>query len=485
MIKRIISKYNHFPITVKAVIWFTFCNMLVKGINFLASFIFTRMISKEEYGTLSLFTSYEQIIIVLATWEIQLGAYTRGLFKYKEENLKLFTSSMLSITNILTVVFFSISVVLNKIFTSLTGMDLYIILLLGCYVFFQPAYIGWFSRKRINYDYKPAVIATVIFSIINIVFPIIVLQFTERTANVKFASGLIISTVFAVIFWIQSVDYKSLILNKNKVIEYWKFLIGFEAPLIVHSLSVYVLNQADRIMIGNMVGKEETALYSVAYSIAFVVIILQNSLDQVLAPWRYQQLDGKDYKKIGRISNSLLVVYGCVIILFILIAPEIIRLCYPNEYYDGIWCIPPVTTGAFFVFLYSLFVGIETYYEKTKYVLYVSLSCGIINVILNYFGIKHFGYIACAYTTLFSYILFAVGHFFFMKRTLRIEKIQESIYNGKSIIIISLCVILVSIVITMLYPYTIIRYLLFAIICLLIIIKRNQIIGLYKVLKRK
>jgi len=485
MIKIILKKYRSFPVTVRAVFWFTICNLIIKGIGFISSFIFTRMMPQDQYGILSLFISYEHIILVLATWEIQLGAYTRGLFKYKENNLETFTSSMLLLTNVLTIIFFGILFIFRTPFTSFTGIGEPIMLIMCISFIFNPGYTAWITRKRIHYDYKPAVIATVLFAVLNVAVPVIVLLFTPRTANVKYISTLIVSAIFWFLFWVKSAKYNTLLKNKENVKEYWKFMLAYEAPLVVHSLSYFVLNQADRIMIGRMVGNEETALYSVAYSIAFIVTILQTSLDQVLQPWRYHKLDAKEYRRIGSISNSILIIYGGLIALFILVAPEIMRIFYPASYYDGIWCIPPVATGAFFMFLYSLFVGVESYYEKTKYVLYVSLACGTINIILNYFGILSFGYIACAYTTLICYILFAVGHYFFMKRTLKLSGVNESIYNIKTILIIGVGVLVVSILFTLIYPYIIVRYVLIALIGLIGYINRDKIVKLYKDLKNK
>ncbi len=77
-----INKYKRISIQTKAAIWFSLCNLFIKGISFITVPLFTRIMSNEEYGTLSLFLAYEQIAMILATWEIQMGAYQKGIFKY-------------------------------------------------------------------------------------------------------------------------------------------------------------------------------------------------------------------------------------------------------------------------------------------------------------------------------------------------------------------------------------------------------------------
>ena len=456
-ITKIIAKYNSVPAPVKAAFWFTLCSFTLKGLSFFSSIIYARIMPQSEYGAITVFNSYEQIILIVATWEIQLGAYTKGIFKYKN-NLPEFTVSMQCLTNTLTIAVFVVILLGYKLFYSFTGIDYCLVALLFIMVMFRPAYDAWLARQRVEYQYKPAVIATLGLSALSILVPVISVLLFQRTAYTKNISMLVTTAVFYFFFWVKHSGYFQLLKQRDTVKQYWRFMIRFEGPLVLHSLSYMALNQADRIMIGKMVGNSEAGLYSVAYNIAIVITILQGSIEQALGPWRYHKLEGKNYQEIRSITTIVLYGYAAVVCGFILIAPEIIRLFYQESYYQGIWCIPPIAASAFFMFLYSVFVGVETYFEKTNYVLYVSVACGIINIILNYFGILYYGYIACAYTTLISYVSFAIGHFFFMKRTLLISSIHAEVYSVKSIVLCGLIVISFSIVLTALYQYIFIRY---------------------------
>lgn len=105
--KKLINNYNNLSNPVKAAFWFTICNLLLKGISFITVPVFTRLLSETEYGKLSLFISYEQFFLIFSTWEIQNGAYQKGIFKYKND-IKNYTVATLILVNIITVVFFSI-----------------------------------------------------------------------------------------------------------------------------------------------------------------------------------------------------------------------------------------------------------------------------------------------------------------------------------------------------------------------------------------
>ena len=474
-----INKYKRISIQTKAAIWFSLCNLFIKGISFITVPLFTRIMSDEEYGTLSLFLAYEQIAMILATWEIQMGAYQKGIFKYKN-NINIFTKSTLALINLLTIVFYSIIAIIHSCISQITGMSSVIIILLFIYMIVQPSYNCWLIRKRTVYEYKSAVIMTLIYSLANIFVPMLALLLINNTAEIKFESTLIISSILCLVFYVPYSNYWKL---KNKITmvkEHWDFLLRFEGPLVLHSLSYLVLSQADRIMIGNMVGKAEAAYYSIAYSLASIVNLLQSSINQSLLPWRYQMLEEKEYKKIRSVTNYLLFIMMVLILLFILIAPEIMKLLFTNNYYDAVWSIPPIAASVYFMFLYTVFVNIESYFEQTKYVMYVSVTCGIVNLFLNYICIRCFGYIACGYTTLFSYILFALGHYYFMSKIISKEILGVNLFDKKFIFMLSVLLVLLSVVFTIFYQWWVIRYSFILTIIFVIFLAKKHFVSLIR-----
>ena len=478
------GKYQSLSLPVKSMLYFTLCAVLLKSIGFLSSFVFTRVIPQAEYGMLSVFVSCQQIFLIFATGEIQLGAYTRGLFKY-QDNEKLFTTSMQGLVNLLTIISFCGVFVFSDFIMSFTNMNQWNLMSLFGYLLFEPAYQGWMTRRRMVYDYKPVVTVTIINALGTFLVPLISVFIFGRTANVQFLSMLAVSSCIAFMFWVKYANYFDLLKEKERVFLYWKFMIRYEGPLVLHSLSYFLLNQSDRIMISKMVGNEQAALYGIAYSVAIVITFIQSSLDQVLAPWRYHQLKEGKYNNIRWVSNVILLFYSGIVLVFILLAPDVIGYLFPDSYYDGIWCIPPLTGSVFFIFLYSMFVGVETYYEQTQYVLYVSLICGIVNIVLNYYSIPIFGYIACAYTTLISYILFAVGHYFFMRRALREREIPSAVYDGHSILFISFGVLAVSVVSNIVYANVFLRYLLLLFIGIWIFVSRAFLSRMVQIFNKK
>ncbi|MCD7717142.1 MAG: oligosaccharide flippase family protein [Lachnospiraceae bacterium] len=478
---RLFLKYKSLSIQVKATFWFTICNFILKGISFFTVPLFTRLLSTSEYGTVTIYNSYQQIFLIFATFELSLGAYQRGILKFKD-SVREFTKSIQYLCTLITIILFVVTWCFKDIFIQLTDTNSFILILMFGYFLMEPAYSCWMNEKRFNYCYMPAVIVTIAFTVITTVGSLLAVFFVEQTAFIRIESMLLLEILFCLPFYLHNINPSGI--SKKKISEYWTFALKFQLPLVLHSLSYLVLAQADRIMIGAFVGKSEAAIYSVAYGIANVIIIFQTSLNQVLKPWRYKKMENKEYASIKSNTNLMLIFIGAIVIMFILVAPDVMKLLFNSDYYEAVWTIPPITASIFFMFMYSVFTDVESYFSKTRYVMYASVICALTNIILNYFGIQIFGYIACGYTTLLSYILFSALHYFFMCKVCRKENISDPLFNGKIIIALSAILLMIVFGMTMLYQFTYIRYFILLIIVGVIILKRKNIIEILASLRK-
>ena len=101
MIKKFVIKYRSLSISTRASIWYTFANVLVKGIALLSTPIFTRVMTTNEYGTFTIFQSWYNIILIFTSLNIYLSGYTKGLLKFRN-SVDEFTSSSLSLVILVT-----------------------------------------------------------------------------------------------------------------------------------------------------------------------------------------------------------------------------------------------------------------------------------------------------------------------------------------------------------------------------------------------
>ena len=232
-------------------------------------------------------------------------------------------------------------------------------------------------------------------------------------------------------------------------------------------------------MIKAKLGYSEAGIYSFAYNLAMLVTLVNSSILNSFNPWMYQRIKTGEYKKIARVSYVLLGVIAMAALGLTAIAPEIVRAFAPIEYYEAIWVIPPVTVGMYFLFMYSLYANFEFYFEKTRLMTVVSTLGGVLNVILNYLCIPIWGYVAAGYTTLFCYMMYAVAHYFGMKKIVKDKLFHIEIYDIRIIIAISAGLLCLSVIMMNFYEKILVRYCILLILLFGGFLKREKIIRVF------
>ena len=142
--------------------------------------------------------------------------------------------------------------------------------------------------------------------------------------------------------------------------------------------------------------------------------------------------------------------------------------------------VPPVTMSLLLLFYAQLFINVEFFFEEKKLLVIATGGAALLNVVLNYLCIKEFGFVAAAYTTLASYVVFAVCNYFSYKRTAKKHGIEPNMYNEKLLVVLFLVFIILGFLAMSLYDFFIVRYSAIAAAVVVIVLKRKRIIGLVR-----
>ena len=172
-----------------------------------------------------------------------------------------------------------------------------------------------------------------------------------------------------------------------------------------------MLSTFDVVMIKNMVGDDANGSYGVAFNISALFKVVVTSLENIWKTWVFDRMEAKAYQEIREAGSKF--TFGMTLFtgLVCLAAPEIVMVMADKDFWDASYCVAPIIVGAFFAFLFTLPAQIEYYYEKTKAVAVATMAAALVNVVLNWYGINKFGYVAAAYTTLITYFLLFLFHY--------------------------------------------------------------------------
>lgn len=482
MLGKLGKYYRELHEPVKASLWFLICGFLQKGISMLTTPIFTRIMTDAEYGRFSVYNSWLSILQIIVSLNLAAGVYTRGLVK-NEEDQDRFSSSMLGLSTtcilIWSVVYFLFHDTINQ------WLELNTVLMTAMLVeiWSHAAYQFWSNRERVNYKYKKLVVLTLIYVIMRPVLgALCVMQAdVQHQVEARVLTTVLVNVVLFTVLYIAISKKGKQFYNK----EYWLYALKFNIPLLPHYLSQMVLSQSDRLMINSICGPTETAYYSVAYTLAMVLLILNNSISGTMNPWIYKTIKNNEVHKIGKVSYGVLGLIALLNVVVILVAPELLGILAPDSYMSAVWVVPPVTVSVYFTFLYNLFATFEYYYEKTHYVTVATVIGAVLNIVLNAVFIPKFGFVAAGYTTLVCYILYAMAHYFFMKKVTKDQMNGEKIYDARIIVAIGAALVLAAAVIMVFYTMPIIRYGILAAVLIAMVWKRKALLGVIQMLRNK
>lgn len=431
---------------IKAGIWYTVGNFVNRGIAFLSTPVFARILSKEDYGEFSNFTAWATLLVVITSLDMY-ASINRAYQDYEDDfDAYMSTISWVSIT------FSALCYLLVWIFkdwaVNAFSMSFPYINMLFIYLLFSPASQLFLTWQRIRGRYKSAIFVSVGSAILSLVLSFaMVMTFQDKL------KGRLLGYVLPVVM-INAVIYGFFIFRGRAFVrEKAKYAALLAVPLIPHHLSGSILSKSDQFMIKRFCGNADLAVYSFAYDCSLVVSILSTSVNQAYVPWLYRKLKENDFSEIDRQARRLFMLFLVPVLGVMLLGPEMIYILGGRKYAASVYMLPVIMVGYCFKFLYTYYANLELYCKKSITISVATVIAAGVNVGLNVLWIPEYGYGAAAFTTTIGFAVLYVLHYLATRRTP-----YHSLYHHKKLLLLVLAFIMCSIGVILLYKNTIIRY---------------------------
>lgn len=406
----------------KASAFYLIGSLFNKGFAFLTVPIFTRILSTTDYGIVTTYNSWISILSMVMGFAIHMGIRAAFIdYKEKIDDFVSVTTTFTLLCGGVMCLFIGGGAYLLRFNVDLTLIVL--CLLQGLATALVQNY-SMYLMMQYRYKFRTALmilpnllsVGASVFAILFVVKTDLYMGRIVPTALINAAFGLItVALVYA----------RSHVLYNR---EYLKYGLAISMPLVLHGIALNILSQSDRTMITWLADASQTGVYSLIYNFSMIATVITTSLDGVWVPWFTERLKNREIKSINDLAVDYinLMTYAMVGVMFV--GPEVVKLLASSKYWEGISIIPPVVLANYIIFAYTLYVNIEHFYKKTPYITVNTLIAAGSNLILNYIFIPLYGYVAAAYTTLFSYLLAFVLHARYAK------KLEPDVYPLKSFV---------------------------------------------------
>jgi O-antigen/teichoic acid export membrane protein len=400
-LKSILAKVNNLPASAKASFWFVVSNVALKGISFITTPIFTRLLNVEDYGTTSVFVTWESIICVFATLHLASGVYNVAMTKFADD-IDRYTTSMFWLTSLLSTVVYGLVLGFNTLFPQVFELSNVYLAFMWLQSLCNAFVSFWLLQKRFHYKYKPIIAYSAASAILGPTIAIVAIHlFPENMAMAKVIGSYIFGICFGIVIFIRLMRKGKFSLSAH----YWKFALKFNIPLIPHYLSDILLGGAGKLMIDRMVDRASAGIYAISNSIAGTLSIITGAINSTLIPETMKAVQSREHGRLRKMISIYAMIIAVCCAGIMLFGREVVLILASEKYLAAFDYVAPLVVTAYQGFLYGIIGNMLYYYEKTLVLSFTTITAAIANITLNFVGITLLGPVAVGYTTLITSLL--------------------------------------------------------------------------------
>ncbi|MBA6396522.1 oligosaccharide flippase family protein [Colwellia sp. BRX10-4] len=377
-------------------------------ISILSIIIFTRMLSPEEYGQLSITLSIVSLFCSIGYQWIALSIVRFNSSQETSPNLVTATATLLFVLS--SSLIFITSYLWNK-FVITTPYSNLEFLLLNIMCISLGAFTLVVQVLNSNGQAKKFALLNSIKSVMVFIISVSIFNYFGFSVLWVVLSNIV---VIACLLLLYSPSFINLnLLSKSKHSDLFRAFVNYGFPLAISTLAILVIDLSDRFMIVYWYGNSELAAYTAAYdliqqSVGSLFSILSLTFLPVIIK-SYDSSDNSTYRKyLNKYYEFVLCLAFCVIALFCGMNEVIANIIFGVELREGASNLTPIVAVAI------LIGSIKTHFidipmktnRKTKILLNISIFMAITNLACNYILIPEIGAYGGAVATL---IAFTVG----------------------------------------------------------------------------
>jgi len=444
---------------------YTVSSLISRGAGFLFTPFFTRLYSPSEFGVFSMFQSYLSILFIFGSLEICSGVIIRLLISEgdSKDRLILCTTRIMLISSLITLaVFFILRGFLPEESFFGFGAALIISTLCRCII---SAYI---SNAKFHYKIRSVIAVNFVESTL----PPIITLMLYKALNIK-GIGLISTRVLvysAVLLLIAIPIYISIRSNamrsasKSTDKSLTKKILKSALPMLPYYVSMIIISQGDKVLVGKLLGEGALGGYGIAYSLGSALTMLSGGILGVLMPWISRKLRDGNFKIAKQVSSKLYRMSALITLIILCISPELLSILAPKSYGNTLILVFPIALSAPTLLLQSLTVTANLRYGISLGVILSGVVPASVFLWAGFILIPTYGVIAAAVSLPLSYLI----SFMISSIILKIKS-QNSLLYANDYLQTSLLLLVFSAVIYQINSYLSVRIALFFILSTLLL----------------
>lgn len=397
--------------------------------------IVTAKLTQAEYGIYDLITTMVSLFLPVVTLQVQTAAF-RFLIDSKEdmEGMKRI------ITNVVLFVVATSLISLSILYFALFQFSPTIRILICLFYFTDILLLTFVQVVRGLSNPLLYSLCTSVQPIVNMLLVVILVHFgngglEEALIAMTVATGAALLIVLTRGKIISKIDFR--LLSKDKL----KELIRYAWPMIPNSLSLWLLQYSDRVVLIRFIGIDASAIYAVANKIPSIYSLANSAFTlawQENASISLKEEDAAVY--YGKMFDHILRILSGILAMLIAATPLLFMIIIRGNYAEAYFQMPILLMAMFFSSVSSFIGGIYIAHKRTKSVGVTTIVSAVINLLVDLALVSGIGIYAASISTLLAYLFLA---FYRMKNVRKFQDIKYNYMNMWSyiVVLVAMCIL--------------------------------------------
>jgi O-antigen/teichoic acid export membrane protein len=196
----------------------------------------------------------------------------------------------------------------------------------------------------------------------------------------------------------------------------WKSMVIYSLPLLIVGFGGVINETFDRIMLPwlanvttETAAKDQVAIYSACYKLSILITHFVQAFRMGAEPFFFKQAEGQNPQKVYARVMKFFVITITIMFLFVVLYLDIWKYFLSTNkakleiYWTGLKVVPILLLANMFL---GIYYNLSIWYKLTHKTIagaYITLIGAAITLVINYFFIPYFGYMACAWATFACY----------------------------------------------------------------------------------
>ena len=417
-----------------ATLIYTLGTFLLRGLTFLTTPIFTRVMQPSDYGVSSIFATWVAFFAVFIGCQVT-GSVATARIHMGSSKFHNFMGNITFLSMLSAAVFAAASLIYRAPLARLLSIkeDLIPFLLIQAYGSSLSALYSMYLIQTKQPKRKIAYSVLVSLSVTLLALMLVLNMESNRYLG-KIWAGTIVNCGIIVFVLYYFLKFRE---KRSKYVDDWKYCLKLSLPLIIHLGASAIIGQSDRIFIVNIMSEVDVGIYNVAYSIGLIGMVFADACNNAWTPWYFDNTRSGNAVQINHYARFYMMGIASLFFVLLVLSPEILKFMAPEPYWTAVYTLLVTISGVFFQFLYRFPLGYEQYSGKMKWVAVCTITAALVNIGLNSLLIPIIGLEGAALATFLSYLLLFLAHEFVARRVIGGYNIRMDVYLPSIVICMS------------------------------------------------